>query len=316
MLLLRPVENRPYMTTTPRVSVVIGAYDAAETIARCLEALRRQTYRDFEVILIDSSPDEETVRIASGFPEIVFEHSASRLFCHEARNRAIAHSRGELLACLDADVYPRPEWLAELVAAYERTGQVIVGALACHGSRLRDRGIHLCKFAKFLPGGPPRVIDTAPTANLLVARRDFERAGGLRGERYLADVTLGRALVAGGKQLLFVGTAVAAHHHTQSLRAYLAERYVRGGLFGAMRSGWLSGRAEIALFLAASVLPLRLAKIAGHVVGHCIRGRQLGALLVAFPIVLAGHAAWLAGESVSYARALFSFSSGRAVRSS
>ncbi|HUP60092.1 MAG TPA: glycosyltransferase family 2 protein [Thermoanaerobaculia bacterium] len=304
------------MTITPRVSVVIGAYDTAETIARCLEALRRQTYRDFEVVLIDSSPDQKTVQIATAFPEIVFEHSPSRLYCHEARNRAIARSRGKLLACLDADVYPRPEWLAELVAAYERTGQVIVGALVCHGSRLRDRGLHLCKFAKFLPGGAPRVIDTAPTANLLIARGDFERAGGLRGERYLADVTMARSLVAAGRQLLFVGTAVAAHHHTQSLRAFFTERYVRGALFGTMRSGWLSGRAKIALFLAVSVLPVRLVKITGHVIGHCIRGRQLATLLVTFPIVLAGHAAWLAGESVSYARALFTPSSGRAVRSS
>jgi glycosyltransferase involved in cell wall biosynthesis len=304
------------MTPAPRVSVVIGAYDTAETVAGCLQALRRQTYRAFEVILIDSSPDEETARIAAAFPEVVFEHSPTRLYCHEARNRAIALSRAPLLACLDADVYPGPEWLAELVAAYERTGEVIVGALGCHGSRLRDRGIHLCKFAKFLPGGVPRVIDTAPTASLLVARADFERAGGLRGGRYLADVTLGRALLAAGRQLLFVGTAVAAHHHTQSFRAFLSERYLRGALFGTMRSGWLSGRGEIALFLAASLLPVRLMKIAGHVLGHAIRGRQLAALLVTFPIVLAGHAAWLAGESVSYARALFSPSPGHVVRSS
>jgi glycosyltransferase involved in cell wall biosynthesis len=300
---------RRLMTATPRVSVVIGAYDTAETIAGCLEALRRQTYRDFEVVLIDSSSDEETVRIAAEFPEVVFEHSPSRLYCHEARNRAIARARGPLLACLDADVYPRPEWLAELVTAYDRTGEVIVGALICHGSRLRDRGIHLCKFAKFLPhdllpDAAPRVIDTAPTANLLIAHDDLERAGGLRGERYLADVTLERALLANGKHLLFIGTAVAAHHHRQSFRAFLTERYVRGRLFGTMRSRWLSGRGEISLFLAASVLPVRLLKIAGHVLGHCLRGRQFGTLLVTFPIVLAGHAAWLAGESVSYARAL------------
>lgn len=305
------------MLSSPRVSVVIGAYDAAKTIGACLDALRRQTYRDFEVILVDSSPDDDTVRIVASHPEVVFEHSRARLYCHEARNRAIARARGELFACLDADVYPRPEWLAELVAAYDRTGEVIVGALACHGERLVERGIHLGKFAKFLPGGgPPRAIDTAPTANLLVARQDFERAGGLRGERYLADVNLGRALVDNGKQLLFIGTAVAEHHHTQSLAGFLRERFVRGAVYGTMRSGWLAGRSEIAAFLAASILPVRLMKIAAHVVADCIRGRQLGTLSMTFPIVLAGHAAWLAGEAVSYARALFTFSAARAVRSS
>jgi glycosyltransferase involved in cell wall biosynthesis len=311
------MHNPPILTSSvPRVSVVIAAYAAAGTIARCLEALRRQTYRDFEVLLVDSSPDEETVRIAREFPEITFVRSNTRLYPHEARNRAIARSRGELIACLDADVYPHPQWLAELVAAYERTGEVIVGALVCHGSRLRDRGIHLCKFAKFLPGGSPRAIDTAPTASLLLAREAFDRAGGMHGERYVADVNLGRALVASGRQLLFIGTAVAEHHHTQSMRAFLRERYVRGAIFGSMRSNWLGGRAQIALFLAASVLPLRLLKITAHVVAHCKRGGELGTLLLTFPIVLAGHAAWLAGESVSYARALFTISSARAVRES
>lgn len=300
------------MSTHPRVSVVVGAYDTAETVASCLEALRRQTYRDFEVVLVDSSPDQETVRIAAKYPEVVFEHSPLRLRCHEARGRAIARSRGELLACLDADCYPRPDWLATLVAAYEDTGQVIVGALTCHGSRLVDRGIHLCKFAKFLPGGAPHEIDTAPTANLLVARRDFDLAGGLRGGPYLADVGLGRSLEANGKQLLFAGNAEVAHHHRQSFRAFLSERHVRGALFGTLRREWLSGRAEIALFLAVSILPVRLLKILGHVIGHCWRGRQVGTLLLTFPIVLAGHAAWLAGESVSYARALFTRESARA----
>ena len=308
------MHNPPILTSpAPRVSVVIGAYAAAGTIARCLEALRRQTYRDFEVVLIDSSPDQETARIAREFPEVAFEHSASRLYCHEARNRAIARSRGALLACLDADVYPHPQWLAGLVDAYDRTGEVIVGALLCHGSRLRDRGIHLGKFAKFLPGGSPRVIDTAPTASLLVARETFERAGGLYGERYLADVNLGRALIAAGHQLLFTSAAVAEHHHTQSLSAFVHERFVRGRIYGAMRSHWLSGRARIALYLAASVLPVRLLKITAHVIGDCSRGGQTGTLLLTFPVVVAGHAAWLAGEAVSYARALFTVSSARAV---
>lgn len=292
------------MPPTPRVSVVIAAYRTATTVRGCLKALRQQTYRDFEVLLIDSSPDQETVLIASEFPEIRFEHSPSRLYCHEARNRAIALSRGELLACLDADVYARPEWLAELVAAYDETSQVIVGAIACHGSRLRDRGMHYCKFAKFLPGGLLRVIDSGPTANLLLSRADFESAGGLHGDRYVADVELNRSLIALGRQLTFVPSAVGAHHHTQSLRAFFVERFVRGLIFGKLRAGWLGGKGSVALYLAVSVLPVRLLKITGHVIGHCLRAGELGSFMRAFPLVLAGHGASLAGESVSFARAL------------
>jgi GT2 family glycosyltransferase len=287
-----------------RVSVIIGAYLAQATIGRCLEALRGQTYRDFEVIVVDSSPDDETARVVSRFPEVRLERSAARLYCHEARNRGVALSGGELLACLDADVCPKADWLETLVATYDRTAQVIVGAIGCHGRGLRHRAFHLCKFSKFLPTGTVRVIDIGPTANLLVARADFERAGGLRGDRYVADVELSRSLQALGRQLTFAGTAVVHHQHTQSVRAFLTERYVRGKIYGRMRSGWLRNRGVIALYLAVSVLPVRLLKIGGHVFSHCLRAGELGTLLLTWPLVLAGHAASVAGESVAYSGAL------------
>ena len=286
-----------------RVSVIIGAYRASSTIGFCLEGLRAQTYRDFEIVVVDSSPDDETAAIVSAFPEARLERSATRLYPHEARNRGVALSRGELIVFHDADVVAKPDWLETLVAAYDRTSQVIVGAIGCHGRDLRHWGFHLCKFSKFLPSRAMRVIDTAPTANLLVARKDFERVGGMRGERYVADVELGRALESIGRQLTFAGAAVVHHRHTQSVREFLNERYLRGKIYGHMRSGWMRKRSTIALYLAVSVLPIRLVKIAGHVLAHSMRAGELGWFLVTWPLVMAGHAASVAGESVSYLRA-------------
>lgn len=295
-------------TTTnsaPRVSVIIAAYDAHETVARCLASLRAQTFRDFDVILVDSSPSDETARIANGFPEIRFERSESRLYPHEARNRAASFARGELLVSIDADVYPHPDWLMQLVSEYDAGGQVIVGALACHGRRLRDLGMHFCKFAKFLPAGAVRVIDTSPTGNLLVARGDFERVGGMRGDQYIADVALGRDLEALGRQIRFAPRAVVDHHDTDSIGAFFHERYIRGRLFGRMRSSWLTTRRSIAFYLVVSILPIRLARIAALTFRYCAAAGMTGSFLLTWPLALAGHAAWLAGESVAYAGALF-----------
>jgi glycosyltransferase involved in cell wall biosynthesis len=287
----------------PRVSIVIGAYRAAATIGRCLEALRRQTWRDFEVIVVDSSPDGETSRVVAAYPEVRLERSPTRLYCHEARNRAVAASRGELLACLDADVFPRPDWLATLVDAYDQSRQLIVGAIACHGRRWSHLAFHLCKFSKYLPTAGGRPIDIGPTANLLVARSDFADVGGFHGERYAADVAFSRALLARGRSLTFVGTAVVEHQHTQSVTAFLRERFVRGKAFANVRIGWLR-RQEIATYLIVSIVPIRLAKVMLHVAAHCHRAGEVRTLLLTFPLVLAGHAASLLGESVAYLRAL------------
>ena len=287
----------------PRVSVIIASFEAQATIGRCLEAIRAQMFRDFEVILVDSSRGEETARIASRFAEVAVERSATRLYPHEARNRGADRARGELLVSMDADVYPHPNWLAELVAAYDASGQVIAGAIDCHGRRLRDLGMHFCKFAKFLPAGDTRAIDTAATANLLVARADFERVGRMRGDRYVADVTLARDLEALGRELLFAPRAVVDHHHATPVSRFLRERYLRGGIYGRLRASWLTPGA-VALHLAVTVLPVRLARIVMLTFRHCAGAGMTGAFLLTWPLTIAGHAASLAGESVAYGGAL------------
>jgi hypothetical protein len=149
-----------------------------------------------------------------------------------------------------------------------------------------------------------RPIDTAPTGNLLVARADFERIGGMHGDQYVADVTLGRALEAIGRELRFAPRAVVDHHHTESIAAFFRERYVRGAMFGRMRASWLKTRRSIALYLVVSILPIRLARIAMLTYRYCAAAGMTGAFLRTWPLALAGHAAWLAGESVAYAGAL------------
>ena len=73
----------------PRVSIVIPAYFSNDTVAQTLAALRAQTYRDFEVVIVNSSPETTTQELIRGqFPEVNFEQSPTRLLPHAARNRA------------------------------------------------------------------------------------------------------------------------------------------------------------------------------------------------------------------------------------
>ncbi len=103
---MSPSEASP--PSVPRVSVMIAAYEAHQTVGRCLESLRGQTFRDFEVILVDSLAGGETAGIARAFPEVRLDRSGSRLYPHEARNGAAAPAASELLVSIDADVYSHP----------------------------------------------------------------------------------------------------------------------------------------------------------------------------------------------------------------
>jgi glycosyltransferase involved in cell wall biosynthesis len=291
---------------TPRVSVVIPVFESQVTLERCLRSLERQTYRDFETIAVDSSPGDASNEILARFPAVRTLRSRRRLLPQTARQAGVEAARGELLVSIDPDVYAHPDWLERLVAAYEDgRGGAVVGALACHGRRWLDVGVHLCKFSKWLPGRRTTRVDVGPSANLLIGREAFAEAGGFSGDELFGDATLSWTLTGGGRGLDFAADAVVDHHHLSSFADLMRERYRRGVEFGRLRLAWRgAGRARAAWFLLVTVLPIRLASNLLHVCRHAAEADQRGELLRTSPIVVLGVTATMAGEAVGYARAL------------
>jgi GT2 family glycosyltransferase len=290
----------------PEVSVIIPAYRSHETLAMCLESLQAQTLADFETIVVDSSPDDRGERIVrSRFPNVLFLRHHTRLLPHAARNRGVAHSKGRLLVFTDPDMSFDRRWLENLTRSHRESGDLISGAIDCYGRRWLDSGVHLCKFSKWLPGGEPRATDCAPTGNLLVTRGLYDAIGGFPDKEFLGDVTFSWETRKRGEQLRFEPAAIVFHHHIHTLRSSLKERFERGALFAALRTRWHGGQRRTALFyLTVSVLPIRFCRIMLLVAGQAARAGWLGRYLATFPIVAAGYAASLAGESLGYVRFL------------
>jgi GT2 family glycosyltransferase len=290
----------------PEVSVIVPAYESQRTLGHCLAALRAQTHQSFELIVVDSSRGTESEHIVNAcFPEARCERPRGRLLPQAALNCGVALSRGALLAFISPDEYAHPRWLERLVAAHRLSGATICGSLACFGKRWVDRGVHLCKFSRWLPAGGPRAIDVSPSGNMLIARRDFDAAGGLPGDLFLGDVELSRRLRRLGRTIRFEPAALVEHHHLHGLTSFLHERFARGMLYGELRCAWLEGRrGALLLYLLASVIPLRLLRILALVAGHAAQAGKLRDYVSTLPVILVGESAWVVGEAVSYARGL------------
>lgn len=91
----------------PRISVIIPVYNASNTIADCIESVRRQTYQNLEIILVDDCSQDNSLDICKRYEMIddrikVIKHNKNG-GVSEARNMGIRHASGEYLAFIDSD---------------------------------------------------------------------------------------------------------------------------------------------------------------------------------------------------------------------
>lgn len=128
----------------PLVSTVIANWNRRDLLEPCLTALRRQSCRKSEIILVDNgSSDGSVAYVREQFPEVrTIALGENRGFAG-ANNIGIGAARGEYVALLNNDARPEPRWLEALVDALESHPEA--GFCA----------------SKMLRANDPRVIDTA-----------------------------------------------------------------------------------------------------------------------------------------------------------
>lgn len=103
-------------TSPPRVSVIIPAYNAAGCVRRAVESVFAQTYRDFELLVVDDGSTDATHAVLAGYGARLTLLTQPNSGPAAARNRGIAQARGAYVAFLDADDYWLPSKLERQVA--------------------------------------------------------------------------------------------------------------------------------------------------------------------------------------------------------
>ncbi|MFQ5596330.1 MAG: glycosyltransferase family 2 protein, partial [Anaerolineae bacterium] len=105
----------------PRISVVIPNWNGLQHLDTCLSALDRQTFDDFEIIVVDNASSDGSVAfIQLKYPQAtVIELPENRGFAG-ACNAGIRAAQGEFIVLLNNDTEVDPGWLAAIVDAFQR----------------------------------------------------------------------------------------------------------------------------------------------------------------------------------------------------
>jgi GT2 family glycosyltransferase len=224
----------------PRISVVVCTYNGQRTIRDCMEGLRRLRYPDFEVIVVNDGSTDQAAAIASEYDVRLI--STENRGLSSARNTGWQAATGEIVAYLDDDAYPDPDWLTHLAATFLRSAHVGVG-----GPNIAPPGDgKIAKCVALAPGNPTHVMLTdreaehIPGCNMAFRRAALEAIGGFDPRFRVAgdDVDVCWALRERGGTLGFSPAAVVWHHRRNSLRAYWKQQVGYGRAEGLLERKW------------------------------------------------------------------------------
>ncbi len=104
----------------PRVSIVINTLNRAESLPTTLESLQWVAYPgEFEVVVVNGPSTDGTDAVLAAWADRVVVERCPVANLGVSRNLGIAAASGEIVAFIDDDAVPEPEWLRELIAAFD-----------------------------------------------------------------------------------------------------------------------------------------------------------------------------------------------------
>src|SRR3989449_6225707 len=227
----------PRLERTPRVSVVVCAYNAERTMDACLESLRTLNYPDYEVIVVNDGSTDATLAITErhkavydadpGGPRMVIVSQENKGLWI-ARNVGAAAAMGEIVAYTDSDCVPDPDWLAFMVYTFVRSGFVAVG-----GPNFPPPEPSVVPAAVAVsPGGPTHVLlndevaEHIPGCNMGFTKKALEDIGGFDAVFAAAgdDVDLCWRLQNNGYAIGFSPASTVWHYRRNTVKAYLKQQ--------------------------------------------------------------------------------------------
>ena len=211
----------------PSMSVVVCAYNAAATLDECLAHTCALEYPNLEVLVVDDGSTDAT-------PEIACRHSRARVITIKhaglsvARNVGFQSASGKLVAYLDSDAYPSPEWPWYLALGFDAPNVGSVG-----GPNLPP--IHDPLGGQVVaraPGGPVHVLlsddraEHIPGCNMAFRKSVLEDVAGFDPVYTAAgdDVDVCWRLLDSGAEIGFHPAATVWHHRRSGLRLYLRQQ--------------------------------------------------------------------------------------------
>lgn len=224
----------------PKISIVVCTFNGSRTIRDCLEGIEKLRYPNYETIVIDDGSTDGAGSIAAEYDVRVIRTDNQGLSM--ARNLGWKSATGEIVAYIDDDARPDPDWLTYLAAAFVKSEYAGLGG---PNIPIPDDG-ETASCVAGSPGGPAHVLlsdceaEHIPGCNMAFRRSWLEAIDGFDPQFRQAgdDVDICWRTREQGGRLGFCPAAMVWHHYRGTVRAYWKQQIGYGKAEAMLERKW------------------------------------------------------------------------------
>jgi rhamnosyltransferase len=205
------------MDVSPKVSIVIRAYNEAAHIEKLLVGIRAQRLAPHEIVLVDSGSTDDTVAIAERHDVRIVRISKHDFTFGRALNYGCAAASGDILVFVSAHVYPTHDiWLEKLVAPFT-SEKVVLSYGKQRGDTVNKFSEHRI-FAKWFPnnGAFPQRGYFCNNANCAVRKASWQNLPYNEALTGLEDLDWAKRAQAEGGWIVYEPDAKIIHVHEET----------------------------------------------------------------------------------------------------
>jgi glycosyltransferase involved in cell wall biosynthesis len=220
-----------------KASVVVPNYNSENVMADLLEALESQTFRDFELVIVDDGSTDNCLKViedhkkSSGMKVTVLrqDHAGPA----KARNLGVENAKSDIVVFVDSDCVPEKDWLSEMIKPFrDKEIAAVQGTYKTHNKdRLIARYVGYEIDYRHEKMKSREGVDWLGTFSAACRKEAFFRVGGFDTVFRTAnaeDPELAFKIRKMGYRIVFNPKAVVAHRHPPTLTSFLRQQFKRG----------------------------------------------------------------------------------------
>lgn len=210
------------------VSVIIRAKNEDKYIGQTLSALFCQTYKEFEVLIVDSGSTDMTLEIAKEYPVRIYEIKPEDFTWGYALNYGFKRANGKYVVCLSAHALPLADnWLELLIDNFkdDKVAAVMSRNLPCPDCNPFDRRGLQKKFnipKQEITGGPPYIFGNYSS---VIRKSVWEQIHFDETLSYAEDHDWALKAIGAGYKIIYEPKAEVYHSHNETLKQIYRRSY-------------------------------------------------------------------------------------------